>query len=174
MRPLISNINTASYQLARYLAKLLSPLSTSGYTVKSTNEFITHIKGHNIPNNFKLISFDVTLLFTKVLLDFRIDVILRRTYNQNEVNTNIPKQQMKDLILLCTKNIPFSYNCDIYTQTDSVAMDSQLGPVLAGIFLVELERAILPTLREIMSPLKKYVDDTISYNKKIIYWTCFI
>ena len=29
----ISNIGTASYQLAKYLAKLLSPLSTSEYTV---------------------------------------------------------------------------------------------------------------------------------------------
>ena len=59
IRPIISNINTASYQLAKYLAKLLSPLSTSEYTVKSTSDFITHIKGQNIPNNFKLISFDV-------------------------------------------------------------------------------------------------------------------
>ena len=31
--PIISNIGTASYQLAKYLAKLLSPLSTSEYTV---------------------------------------------------------------------------------------------------------------------------------------------
>ena len=42
IRHIISNINTASYQLAKYLAKLLSPLSTSEYTVKSTSDFITH------------------------------------------------------------------------------------------------------------------------------------
>ena len=76
IRPIISNINTASYQLAKYLAKLLSPLSTSEYTVKSTSDFITHIKRQNIPNNFKLISFDVTSLLTN---------------DKNEVNTNIPK-----------------------------------------------------------------------------------
>ena len=57
MQPTISNINTASCQLAKYLAKLLVPLSMSEYNVKSTSDFITHIKGHNIPNNFKLISF---------------------------------------------------------------------------------------------------------------------
>ena len=39
----------------------------------------------------------------------------------------------------------FSYNGDIYTQTDGVAMGSPLGPVLAGIFTVELERTILQT-----------------------------
>ena len=62
----------------------------SEYTVKSTSDFITHIKGQNIPNSFKLISFDVTL-FTNVPLDFTIDVILKRIYDGNEVKTNIPK-----------------------------------------------------------------------------------
>ena len=110
IRPIISNINTASYQLEKYLAKLLSPLSTSEYTVKSTSNFITHIKGQNIPNHFKLISFDVTSLFTDVPLDFTIDIILKRIYDENEVNTKIPKQQMRDLLFLCTKNVHFSYN----------------------------------------------------------------
>ena len=75
---IISNINTASYQLTKYLAKVLSPLSMSEYTLKSTSDFITHIKGQNIPNSFKLISFDVTSLFTNIPLDFTIDVILKR------------------------------------------------------------------------------------------------
>ena len=83
IRPIISNINTASYQLAKYLANLLSPLSMSEYTVKSTSDFITHIKEQNIPNNFKLISFDVTSLFTNVPLDFMIDVILKQVYDEN-------------------------------------------------------------------------------------------
>ena len=166
IRPIISNINTASYQLAKYLAKLLSPLGTSEYTVKSMSNFITHIKGQNIPNNFKLISFDLTLLFTNVPLDFTTDVILKRIYDENEVNTNIPKQHMRDLLLLCTKNVHFSYNGDIYAQADGVTMGSPLGPVLAGIFMVELERTILPNLREHMIPWKRYVDDTISYIKE--------
>ena len=47
----------------------------------------------------------------------------------------------------------------MYTQADGVAMGSPLCPVLAGIFMVEFERTILPTLRE-------HVDDTISYIKE--------
>ena len=34
LRPIIFNVGTASYQLAKYLAKLLSPLSKSQYTLK--------------------------------------------------------------------------------------------------------------------------------------------
>ena len=47
---------------------------------------------------------------------------------------------MRDLLLLCTKNVHFSYNGHIYIQEDGVAMGSPLGPVLAGIFMVELEQ----------------------------------
>ena len=108
IRPIISNINTASDQLVNYLAKLLSPLNMSEYTVKSTSDFITHIKGQNVRKNFRFISFDVTSLFKNVPLDFTIDVILKRIYDENEVNTNIPKQQRRYLLLLCNKNVHFS------------------------------------------------------------------
>ena len=36
IRPIVSNIGTATYDLAKYLAKLLSPLSQSNYTLKNT------------------------------------------------------------------------------------------------------------------------------------------
>ena len=49
----------------------------------------------------------------------------------------------------------FSSHGDIYTQADSMVMGSPLGLVLAGIFLVELERTILSTLRNYMSPWRE-------------------
>ena len=67
-------------------------------------------------------------------------LFLNEFYDQNKVNTNISKQQMRDLLLLCTKNMNFSYNGNIYTRTDDVAMGLPLGPVLAGIFMFELEK----------------------------------
>ena len=69
--PIISKIDIASYQLAKNLqnalAKHYSTLSTSVYTVKSTNGFIPQMKRQNIPINFKLISFHVTSLLTSLL-----------------------------------------------------------------------------------------------------------
>ena len=56
LRPIISNVGTASYQLAKYLAKLLSPLSRSQYTVNSTKEFINMIKNETVPSAYKMIS----------------------------------------------------------------------------------------------------------------------
>ena len=72
---------------------------------------------------------------------------------------------MKELLLLCTKNAHFTFNNKIYQQCDGVAMGSPLGPVIAGIFMVELVKSLIPDLMEHMSLWKRYVDDTIAVTK---------
>ena len=72
---------------------------------------------------------------------------------------------MKELLLLCTKNAYFTFNNIIYQQCDGVPMGSPLGPVIVGIFTVELEKSLIPNLTEHMSPWKQYVDDTIAVIK---------
>ena len=104
----MSNISTFSYHLSKYLAKLLSPLSQSDYTMKNTKEFIEQFKNINTLENSKLVSFDVSLLFTNVPLDYTIDVILRRIYRVKEINTRIYHEEMRELLLICTKIVHFS------------------------------------------------------------------
>ena len=53
---------------------------------------------------------------------------------------------MKKLLNICTKNVHLSFNNKIYLQIDKVAMGSPLGPVIANIFMVELETILLPKL----------------------------
>ena len=53
----------------------------------------------------------------------------------------------------------------MYMQVDGVTMQSPLGPVLADIFMIELEKAVLPELIECIKYWKRYVDDTISFVK---------
>ena len=44
-------------------------------------------------------------------------------------------------------------------------MGSPLGPVLAVIFMVHLERILMPKLEIFMKHWKRYVDDTTTYVK---------
>ena len=99
----------------------------------------------NLPKGHCFILLDVKSLFTYVPLDFTINVILR-IYNENEIYTNIKRSELKELLLLCTKNTHFTFNNDIYQQSDADAIGSPLGPVIAEIFMVELERTPLPRL----------------------------
>ena len=78
LRPIVTNIGTATYGLSKYLASLLHPLSVSSYTIQSTQDFVNKIKNLEVPTGYKLVSFDVTSLFTNVPLDYTIDVILRK------------------------------------------------------------------------------------------------
>ena len=50
---------------------------------------------------------------------------------------------MREILLLCTKNVHFTSGDLVYLQTDGVAMGSPLGPVLAGILMVDLERSLV-------------------------------
>ena len=66
---------------------------------------------------------------------------------------------MKELLILCTKNVHFTFNNEINIQVDGVAMGSPLGPVLANIFMVELETSVISKLRNKVKLWKRFVDD---------------
>ena len=85
LRPIVSNIGTASHYLAKHLAKILAPLSKSEYTVQNTKDFVNFIKPKKIPSNYELISFDVSL-FTNVPINATIDIIIRRIYEFKEID----------------------------------------------------------------------------------------
>ena len=67
---------------------------------------------------------------------------------------------MKEMLSLCIKDVHFLFEDEIYQQTDVVAMGSPLGPVVGGIFMVELETTIAPTLGNSLRKWKRYVDNT--------------
>ena len=85
LQPIVSNINTATYNLAKFLSKLLAPLPESEYTVKNTKNFVDNIKKKNMQKGYKMVSFDVKSLFTNVPLDRTINIILKRIYDQAEL-----------------------------------------------------------------------------------------
>ena len=76
------------------------------------------------------------------------------------MNTNIPKQEMKELLYIYTKNQHFTLNIKTL-QIDDIAIWCLLVPVLANIFMVELEQNIIPILSNDISLWKRYVDDTV-------------
>ena len=136
----------ATYRIAKHLAKLLSPLSTSEYTVKSTKDLIEKLKTVKVPKGNQMVSFDAKALFTNVPLECTIDLVLKRIYENHEISTSITRNEMREILLLCTKNVHFTFRDVDYLQTDGVAMGSSLGPVLAGILMVDLERSLVPLI----------------------------
>ena len=72
---------------------------------------------------------------------------------------------MKKLLTLCTKNVHFSFNKEIYIQIDGVAMGSPLGPVMANIFTAELETTLVSKLEHPVQKWRRFVNNTLVYVK---------
>ena len=59
-------------------------------------------------------SFKVKLLFTSVPLEEAIDIALDRIYHRKEIGKTNSKNNMRNLLLLCTKNVHFCFDGNIY------------------------------------------------------------
>ena len=128
IRPIISNIGTTTYEAAKYLNTLLTPLTKSQYNILSADDSIQKIKSERIPKGFQIIYFDVKNLFTNVPLHQTIEIILSKVYQKNKNKTSVPKNILRELLYLCTKEVHSIFNDEIYIQSEGVAMRSPLGP----------------------------------------------
>ena len=95
-----------------------------------------------------MVSFDVKSLFTNVPLEKTIEITLERTSDRKEIKTQITRPEMKELLILCTKNVHFMFDNQVYQQNDGMAMGSPLLPVLNWMVFMILN-------------WKRFVDDTL-------------
>ena len=80
----------AKGDLARFLYDLLSPLVPNDYSGKDTFSFVSQIENADLSKKF-LVSYDVTSLFTNILLQETIDIAINLIFNHNP-NLNITRK----------------------------------------------------------------------------------
>ena len=165
-RSIVDTTNTPYYGIAKFLANLLNPLTLNDFTVKDSFDAANKIQ--QIPKElfnagYKFISFDAISLFTNVPLAKTIDIILKRVYNEKLVTTNLTKRTMKKLLKDACSKTAFTLNDKIYKQIDGVSLGSPLGPLLANVFMTELEKDIIQKLidKNFIKFYIRYVDDTL-------------
>ena len=66
----------------------------------STEYFIGQINYDNIPEVYRIMSFDVKLLFTSIALNKAIKITVERIYYRKEINADILKTIIKEKLLL--------------------------------------------------------------------------
>ena len=82
LRPIVSFVNSPTYNVSRYLARILSPIvGNTVNTVKNSAHFAEFIRGETLDADKMLVSFDVVSLFTKMPVDHAIKVAKERLRN---------------------------------------------------------------------------------------------
>ena len=159
LRPIISQIPTATYTLAKKLNDILTPFIPKDYALSSAQDFLELLKAAPAAKNHVIASLDVESLFTNVPVDRTIQMILDRVYRCEDTEPlNIPEEHLRTLLEICTKEAPFTCpRGNLYRQVDGVAMGSPLGVLFANFFMGSIETTTLRDRRP--SIYGRYVDD---------------
>jgi hypothetical protein len=180
LRPIVSASGTFNYNLAKLLANKLDHLRKNNTIIKDTFTFVDELLSLKFNNSqIKMISFDITSLFTNVPLNRTIQIILDKFYGREHTCTYSDKKrvdwctkcknryEMKYLLETSTKETKFIFNDTIYSQTNGVAMGSPLGPLFADIYVNYLEEKLMSRLKSNgLLYWRRFVDDTFAIVKK--------
>ena len=158
LRPIISQIGSYTYQLAKFLVPILSPLTTNSYTITDSFAFVNELM--SMKETPFMASFDVVSLFTNIPLIETVEICLDKLFSNSDKVHNLTREDLKKLIIFAAQENHFIFNNKIYDQVDGVSMGSPLGPILANIFMCHLENKAMDTYLGI-KPLvyRRYVDD---------------
>ena len=106
----------------QHLTNILKPLTDkSRHKLQSTDNFIDAIKTIQIPDDHKLVSFDVKSLFTSILLQLALDCT-KTAIKKSHYQPPLPTDDLMDLLHLCLTSTYFQYNGRHYKQLHGTAM----------------------------------------------------
>ena len=145
LRPIILSIGSYNYDLSKYLYKIIKqnrPNQSFSF-VKNSFEFVKKIMGIKDSANQIMVSFDVDNLYTNVPVHEAIKITLDMLFkNPNSPSIPFNRSQFKQLLEYAVCNVPFRFLDRKFVQIDGVAMGSPLGPILADLFMSNLEQKL--------------------------------
>ena len=158
-RPILSALQTPTYNLAKFLVPILNPLTKNEYTVKDSFQFAEEICEQD--PTLTMSSLDVDSLFTNIPIDETIDICINQLFENTDTVKGFKKSELKLLLCLATKESYFIFNGLLDKQIDGVAMGSPFGPSLAKAFLSYYEKNWLNNCPQEFKPVfyRRYVDD---------------
>ena len=121
-------------------------------------------------------SFDVTSLFTNILVDETFEIISNQIFANCVVFEGLDRSQFFKFLTLAVKNCHFTFNNRIYQQIDGVAMGSSPGPLFANILMSFHEKTWLHNCPSLFKPLlyRRYVDDCFLFFKSLNHVPLFL
>ena len=143
IRPIVSFVNSPSYNLAQHLSKVLTPITNlADQKLKNTYEAKEKLSNHSIPDYYELVSFDVQKLFTSIPHDLALNCLSIAIDEHEEKlfdTTRLQKSELIQLVKLCLSATTFKFNGVLYKQISGLPMGSPISVVLSEIVMQHIE-----------------------------------
>jgi len=161
LRIIVSSVNTALYQLSKFLRKIINDsLIYNNRHGKNSFELYKALSNTKINSNDVLISLDTISLFTNIPIDLAVQSITKR-WAHIEKNTCIPFNEFISTICFILTSTYFTVNNNIYKQTFGTLMGFPLSPIIADVVLQDLEEKALDIIGLNLPFYHRYVDNIV-------------
>ena len=154
---------------AKELSKILKPLvGRSPYHVMNNLDFIESIRGIQLQPEECMVSYDVEALFTSVPVESAISIIKKHLEEDKGLHqrTAMTVNQISCLLEFCLNTTYFIFQGKMYEQVQGTTMGSPLSPIVANLFMEDLETKALATAPSTPKIWKRFVDDTFTIIQK--------
>ena len=136
---------------------MLSSVTKSEYTIiENTKDFVSKINNKFRDKVFKMVSIDVSNLFTNVPLD------LSKIYKDEEISTKFQREELHRYYV-CVQRRCIFHSMGKFSTDKIVPMGSPLSPVLANIFMVHFATNLIPMYNKNMPPWLHHLDNTFMF-----------
>ena len=151
IRPIVSFIDSPSYNIAKFISKLLMPFTNnSTHKLKNSADLKEKLQSYVVPTGYKLISFDVKSLFTCIPQYFAVECTKEFLQKNPDIfqKTKMNIAEICKLIELCFEAAVFSFNRIYYKQITGTPMGSPVSVLLAEIVMQKVEELIMPLIND--------------------------
>ena len=153
-RPIISDCNSESYNIAEYIDHCLAPLAvTHDSYVKNTTDFIDKVTGIEIPTDALLFSVDVESLYTNIDNNSGIEAV-KQAFLRNP-DFDRPDVHILELLKISLEHNDFLFASNWYLQIFGTAMEKRFAPSMP----TEWEKQALRKCNTLPKIYLRYLDD---------------
>ncbi|XP_035433678.2 uncharacterized protein LOC118265072 [Spodoptera frugiperda] len=154
LQPIVRQINSPNYNLARHMAQVLQPLvEQSANFVKDSRHFVEIIKDIKLEPNDIMVNLNVQALFSNISIMECLNIV------QNKLESNrMSSNYMQLLRNLLTGNC-FLFQDKCYLQIDGLTMGNPVTPILANLWMEYFEAKVLRQDPNIIKVWKRNVDE---------------